>query len=663
MVGTAAIAAVSLVIAAVDGLVDPVGLTALYLLAIVPVAIGWGFLLAGVVTVAAFLTYTFFFAPPVHSFHVADADTAVALVISLVTAYVVSELARRAASRAREAQLRAEEAERAGEELHVLADEQAALRRVATLVARGRPTSEVLEAVTREVGLQCAADLARMERFEPDETVTAVAAWSRSGDAHLSVGTRFALEGASIAAQVRERGRPARVDSFVGASGPIAREAQAVGIRSSVGCPIVVGGRTWGVIAASTTRAAPFQRDTESRIADFTELAATAIANAEAREELRRVAEEQAALRRVATLVAEAAPPGLVFAAVAEEAGNLLSAGATGLSRLDSDDMFTVMAAWSPTGDPMPQGVRHSIDASRITKMVRDTGRPARMDHYESKSGGELWRPGFRVRSVVAVPITVEGRLWGVMAVASTGDDPPPPGSEDRLSGFTELIATAIANTESRAELKASRARIVAAADEARRRIERDLHDGAQQRLVSLTLELRGAQARVPPELPELVTDLDKTAAEITEVLDELREMSRGLHPPILAKGGLEPALKTLARRSAIPVDLDIRTKGRLPQSIEVGAYYVVSEALTNAAKHAHASSVAVDVDRTDGVLSVSVRDDGVGGADFAGGSGLVGLKDRVEALGGRIRVDSARDGGTAIQVELPLAATPDLSS
>ena len=374
-------------IAALDGLVDPVGLTALYLLAIVPVAIGWGFLLAGVVTVAAFLTYAFFFAPPVHSFHVADSDTVAALVISLVTAYVVSELARRATERAREAQLRAEEAERAGEELHVLADEQAALRRVATLVARGGPTGEVLEAVTREVGLQCAADLARMERFEPDETVTAVAAWSRSGEAHLAVGTRFALEGASIAAQVRESGRPARVDSFVGASGPIAREAQAVGIRSSVGCPIVVGGRTWGVIAASTTRAAPFRADTESRIADFTELAATAIANAEAREELRRVADEQAALRRVATLVAEAAPPGVVFAAVAEEVGKLLSAGATGLSRLDSDDMFTVMASWSPTGDRIPQGVRHPIDAARVTKMVRDTGRPARMDHHEPESG------------------------------------------------------------------------------------------------------------------------------------------------------------------------------------------------------------------------------------------------------------------------------------
>jgi signal transduction histidine kinase len=175
----------------------------------------------------------------------------------------------------------------------------------------------------------------------------------------------------------------------------------------------------------------------------------------------------------------------------------------------------------------MAPGVLHPIEAAKATEMVRD---------------------------------------------ARTGDDPPPPGTEDRLSGFTDLVATAIANAESRAELKASRARIVATADEARRRIERDLHDGAQQRLVSLTLELRGAQVRVPPELPGLVTDLEKIGAEIMEVLDELREMSRGLHPPILANGGLEPALKTLARRSTVPVDLDIRIKGRLPQSIEVGA-------------------------------------------------------------------------------------------
>jgi signal transduction histidine kinase len=250
-----------------------------------------------------------------------------------------------------------------------------------------------------------------------------------------------------------------------------------------------------------------------------------------------------------------------------------------------------------------------------------------------------------------------------VIAVASTGDEPPPPGTETRLGGFAELVATAIANAESQAELRASRARIVATADETRRRIERDLHDGAQQRLVALGLQLRGAQADVPPELGELDGELEDIAAGITDVLDEVREMARGIHPAILARGGLGPALKTLARRSAVPVVLDVRTERRLPEAIEVGAYYVVSEALTNAAKHVHALSVAVYVEAVNGVLRVSVQDDGVGGADFARGSGLVGLKDRVEALGGRIAVESAPDTGTAVNVEFPLSGQPESST
>jgi signal transduction histidine kinase len=653
LVGVAAIAAVSVLIAALKGVADPIGLTGLYFFAILPVAIGWGFLLAGIVAVASFLTFAYFFVSPIHSFRIAESDTAAALVIALVTAYVVSELARRAKEGAQDARLRARQAEQAQGEFGLLADEQAALRRVATLVAQAVPTAEVLEAVTREVGLRCDADLARMERFELDRTVTAIAAWSRSGEAHLAVGTRFALEGASIAAQVYETGRPARVESFEGASGPIALEARTLGIRSSVGCPIVVGGRTWGAIAASTT-GDPFPRDTESRIADFTDLAATAIANAEAREALRRVADEQAALRRVATLVAQAADPPAVFGAVAEEVGRLLSAETTALSRYEADDTFSLVARWSASGeDHPPLRVRIPIDRGAITKLVRDTGRPARLD--------EPAEPPYRPR--VAAPITIEGRPWGAIAVSMAGDEPPPPGTEERVAGFAELVATGIAKAESQAELRASRARVVAAADETRRRIERDLHDGAQQQLVSLALQVRGAQARLPQGLGELEPELKDIAAGITDLLDEVREMARGLHPPILSKGGLDPALKTLARRSAVPVVLDIRTEGRLPQPIEVGAYYVVSEALTNAAKHAKASSVAVDVEAVDGVLRVLVRDDGVGGADFARGSGLVGLRDRVEALGGWIAVESAPDAGTAVRVELPLLGDPEPSS
>jgi signal transduction histidine kinase len=279
VVGAAALAAVSALIAALEPSVNPLGLTGLYLFAILPLAIGWGFWLAGLVAIASYLTFSYFFIEPIHAIDFGDADTAAALLIAVVTAAVVSELSRRAHARAREA----EEAQR---EQARLADEQVALRRVATLVAQEVSNTEVFEAVTREVGLQCDADLARMERFEPDRTVTAIAAWSRSGEGRLAVGTRIELEGTSIAAQVLETGQPARVDSFAGASGPIAEEARALGIRSSVGCPIVVGGRAWGVIAASTRRRAPFPPNTEARIASFTELVAMAVSNAEARAEL-----------------------------------------------------------------------------------------------------------------------------------------------------------------------------------------------------------------------------------------------------------------------------------------------------------------------------------------------------------------------------------------
>ena len=653
--GAVAITAVSLLIAALKGSVDPVGLTGLYLFAILPVAIGWGFFVAGIVAVAAYLTFAYLFVTPVHSFQVAESDTAAALLISLASAFVVSELARRANERAGEARSRAKEAEQAQTELRALAGEQEALRRVATVVARAGATADVFEAVTREVGLQCDAELARMERFEPDDTVTAIAAWSRGGEARLAVGTRFALEGASIAAQVHETGRPARVDSFVGASGAIAREAQELGIRSSVGCPIVVGGRTWGVIAASATREAGFPPDTESRIAEFTELVATAIANAEAREELRRVADEQTALRRVATLVARAAPPPVVFATVTEEVHRLLSADITALIRFDGDTV-TVVARWPERSNPLPAGVRNSLTEGPLTRLLLDTGAPARVDPYPETSATAVQ---FGIRSAVGAPITVEGRMWGGISVVSTGDESPPPGTEERLGGFAELVGTAIANAASQVELRASRARVVATADETRRRIERDLHDGAQQRLISVALQVRGAQAAVPPEVD---ATLEAIVAEIEDVLEELQEMARGIHPTVLSRGGLAPALKALARRSIVPVELDLRTDGRLPQPIEVGAYYVVSEALTNAAKHARARSVTVEVEALDGVLRVCVRDDGVGGADLTRGSGLVGLKDRAEALGGQIAVESSPDAGTAVRVELPLSGEPGSS-
>jgi signal transduction histidine kinase len=224
------------------------------------------------------------------------------------------------------------------------------------------------------------------------------------------------------------------------------------------------------------------------------------------------------------------------------------------------------------------------------------------------------------------------------------------------VAQFTDLVGTAIANAESRAELLASRARIVTTADQTRRRIERDLHDGAQQRLVTLTMKLRALEAETAPQPEAVKREVAEIAAGLEDVLDDLRETARGLHPVILSRGGLEPALKALGRRSPVPVEFDVRGRERLPEPVEVAAYYVVAEALTNAAKHAHASFVRVEAEVTNGDLSVSVRDDGVGGADPARGSGLVGLTDRVEALGGKLTLHSPPAGGTTLEVDLPLS-------
>jgi signal transduction histidine kinase len=373
------------------------------------------------------------------------------------------------------------------------------------------------------------------------------------------------------------------------------------------------------------------------------------------RDELRRVADEQAALRRVATLVARAAPPEEVLAAVTEEAGRLLGTHHATMSRYDPDGTITVVAAWSSTGAAFPVGTRVSLGGRNLHTLVFQAGRAARIDDYTGASGpaGEAARE-FGIRASVGVPVSVEGRLWGVMIVESRAE-PLPAGTEARLAGFTELTATAIANAEAQAALATSRARIVATADQTRRRIERDLHDGAQQQLVSLALQLRTAQAAAPPGAGVPVQELEGVAAGLDGVLEELREIAHGLHPAILAERGLSPALQALARRSAVPVRLEVQVEGRLPEQIEIAAYYVVAEALTNAAKHAHAAVTDLEVAAGEGVLRVSVRDDGRGGADFGHGSGLVGLRDRVEALGGRLWLHSPPGEGTTLQVQLPM--------
>jgi signal transduction histidine kinase len=283
-------------------------------------------------------------------------------------------------------------------------------------------------------------------------------------------------------------------------------------------------------------------------------------------------------------------------------------------------------------------------------------GRATRIETFEDAPGAI---PGL-ARSLgltfgLAGPIVVEGRLWGMIGPFWTEPGRLPVGIEDRLTEFAELVATAIANANSRAELSASRARVVGAADETRRRIERDLHDGTQQRLVSLALDVRNAEASVPSELVALRAQLSHVADGLTGAVDDLREISRGIHPAILSDGGLGAALKSLARRSSVPVKLDLSADGRLPESVKVAVYYIVSEALTNVAKHAGASVVHVDLDAQDAVVCLSVRDDGVGGARPEQGSGLIGLRDRIDALDGTIAIVSPKGDGTTLLVRIPL--------
>ena len=541
-------------------------------------------------------------------------------------------------------------------ELRGFAEEQGALRRVATLVARAAPPEEVFAAVAAEAGQVLAADVTGISRYDQDGMAVAVGGWASNGDpVPFPVGTRVSLGGRNVLSLVFETGRPARIDDAADASGESSAFARQAGVRSVVGAPITVEGRQWGVMMVMSRSARSLPPSTEARLAGFTELAATAIASAQASVELRAFAEEQGALRRVATLVARAAPPEEVFAAVAAEAGRLLAADATLMSRYDPDERATIVGAWTSTGaTAAPLGTQLRLGGRDLHTLVFQGGRPARIDDYgESSSAAADIARKAGVRSAAGVPISVEGRLWGVIGIASTRELPPD--TEARLAGFTELVGTAIANAETQAALAASRARIVATTDQARRRIERDLHDGAQQRLVSLALQLRAAQAALPGA-GELAQRLEGAVSEVNGVLEELREIARGIHPAILTESGLRPALRALARRSAVPVSLDVQVTGRLPEPVEFGAYYAVSEALTNVAKYAHASAAEVEIAVGDGMLRVDVRDDGRGGADFGGGSGLLGLKDRVEALGGWISLRSEAGAGTVMQIGLPLA-------
>ena len=542
-------------------------------------------------------------------------------------------------------------------ELHVANDELNALRRVATLVAEGVRPQDLFAVVAEEVARVVEVPLVSVVRYEPDGAATECASFSREGPM-FPVGRRWSLEGTNVLQRVRATSRPARIDYYSNLGGEIAEVVRRSGISSTVGVPIVVAGRLWGAMVVSAVGSQALPDGAEGRLADFTELVATAIENAQSREALEHVADEEAALQRVATLVAQGVGRAEIFSEVSEEVGRLFGTGTAGVVRFDHDRPGLVLVGVSKNlRRALPAGTRWHLDETLASAEVYRTGRSARVGDADwSSMPGPAAEAGRRlgVTSSVASPILVDGHVWGAATVSS--EQQLPPDTEERLEKFGKLVATAISNAQRKAELDASRRRIVAASDEARRQIERDLHDGTQQRLVSLGLALRAAEESVPSERKDLRAALADVSTELSAAVEELQELSRGIHPAILSQGGLGPALRTLARRSALPVQLDDLTDDtRLPEPIEVAVYYVVSEALANAAKHAQASRIAVSLASHDGTLQLSIRDDGVGGADPQRGSGLVGLGDRVAALGGTIRLESLPGEGTHISVKLPL--------
>ncbi len=652
-----------------------------------------------------------------------------------------------------------------------LADEQDALRRVATLVARGAPPGEVLDAVAGELGRLLEVGSSGLLRFESEHTATVVAGWGRLGEV-VPVGARLPLGGANVVSEIARTGKPVRMDDFVRVgSGPIAERARRLNTGSSTGAPLVVAGRLWGAIVVAALDDGSLPPDAQPRLEQFVELVGTAIANAEARVELARLADEQAALRRVATLVAEevpaealfgkvsaevvrvlgpeiesaivpfeddetttapaepasiscpivvtggvwgalvvttatacrsrptpsaacrsspsswprrsrtsgrassyaasrkeqaalrrvatlvaeAPPPPVVFDAVIVEVAQLLGAGLVGLMRAEGSDEVTIVANRGHDPAIVRAGMRMRLEGDSVTARVR-TGRSARID-LSREGAGQIADLGRRVMATggqtIGAPVTVEGRRWGVMTATWRAPDQPPPDAEERLVGFGQLLGTAIANADSRHQLTASRARVLTAGDEARRRVVRDLHDGAQQRLVHTIVTLKLARRVLKQDGARAEELLAEASSHAEQSNAELRELAHGILPSVLTHGGLRAGVDAVVSRLDLPVELSI-TGRRLSPEIEASAYFIIAEALTNVVKHAQASGARVTAHIDDGTLRLQVSDDGIGGADTHG-HGLLGIGDRVAALGGRMRIESPRGGGTLLTAELPL--------
>jgi signal transduction histidine kinase len=523
-----------------------------------------------------------------------------------------------------------------------LAEEQAALRRVATLVAEGAEPAAVFSAVAEEVARLLDVAAVTVVRFESHATCVVVASHDDSG---FPVGSRWPLDGPSLNAMVFETGRPARLDDHEELPGPVAAAARASGVRSGVAVPITVDGRVWGMIAVGlrptreslpahagllTSRlvlATASPEAMEQRLAAFTELVATAISKAQVHDDLRGLAEEQAALRRVATLVAQGAAPGAVFDAVAAETATLLGADGVMLLRHTDGDVVAPVAHRGPATEHVA------------------------LDERMRWGAGVAAELGVHVAS--EAPVVVAGKRWGLIVPYWRDAEPPQGDIAKRLTEFAELLDTAIANADSIGQLTASRARLLIEADDARRRVVRDLHDGAQQRLVHSLVSLRVAQSELQSRHSELEPLVGEAREQVQRGLDELRELAHGVLPAALTRGGLRAGVDSVVARMDLPVTVSVPPQ-RFPAEIEASAYFIVAEALTNVAKHAHANQAEVRVVADDRELCVEVRDDGIGGADPSG-HGLVGLGDRAVTLGGRLEVDSPEGGGTVLSATLPV--------
>jgi PAS domain S-box-containing protein len=541
------------------------------------------------------------------------------------------------------------------------AQERAALQRVAALVAQGTPPSEVFQAVTAELRALLSVAACVLARYEPDGSATILSDSVDIGTG-LPPGTVLHYVHGTAGATVRESALSADNDDVTNLPSPLRERADRLGVTEAVKVPVMVDGQVWGYLSASWRHTAP--PEVESRMARFTQLVMMAINEADgrtrlhaSRERLAAYAEEEAALRRVATAVAARASTTEVFDTVTVELRRLLDIEGAILHRFEDDGTSTAVAICDPQGVIAADGMigaRVSTENGNLAGLVRRSNRAELLGSYDDKSS--LVLPdlgGAGMMGAVGVPVKVAGRQWGMAAVVWRR--PVTHDLESRLTEFTELLSIAIDNADSRERLAASRLRVITAADQARQRIERDLHDGVQQRLVALAFELQElSEHEVTPG------DLQRIGKGLQVAMDELREIASGIHPLVLRQHGLERALRKLARRASISIRLNLQLCGRLPEDVEIAGYYAISELVTNAAKHAGVNTVDLAVEAHADELLIDVRDSGVGGADSGNGTGLTGLRDRIEALGGTVAVDSPPGNGTAVHVRIPLAGSQD---